>query len=166
MGVEMISPRRFTLPSIKQPPRTSSSNNHPMGGHNSRPAKKGDCILSMTDSTTSKGWARKTNFSKLGEEPIKATIRIEVAQKHAMNLLNAGVKDYSQWFPGAQNEVADALSRDGNRSDEELTRILKFFVLNRYRNTSRLFRSPARSPPGLHLFCRGCHRKRSYESDT
>ena len=43
--------------------------------------KEGDCILSMTDSTTSEGWARKTNFSECGEEPIEATIRIEVARK-------------------------------------------------------------------------------------
>ena len=41
--------------------------------------KKGDCILSMTDSTTSEGWARKTNFSELGADLIEATIRIEVA---------------------------------------------------------------------------------------
>jgi hypothetical protein len=36
--------------------------------------KKGDCTLSMTDSTTSKGWATRTNLSELGEEPIEATI--------------------------------------------------------------------------------------------
>ncbi len=89
--------------------------------------KRGDCILSMTDSTTSEGWARKTNFSELGEDPIEATIRIEVARKHATNLLNAEVKDYSQWFPGAQNQVADALSRDDDRTDEELTRILRTY---------------------------------------
>jgi hypothetical protein len=44
----------------------------------------------MMDSTTSEGWSRKTNFSELGEELIKATIRIEVAWKHAMNILEVG----------------------------------------------------------------------------
>ena len=32
---------------------------------------KGDCSLSMTDSTTSEGWSKKTNFSELGEEPLQ-----------------------------------------------------------------------------------------------
>ena len=41
----------------------------------------GDCALSMTDSTTSEGWQMKTNFSEENEDPIQATIRIEVARK-------------------------------------------------------------------------------------
>jgi hypothetical protein len=89
--------------------------------------KTGDCILSTTDSTTSEGWSKKTNFSKLGEDLIKATIRIEVAQKHVMKLLEVGVKDYNQWFPGTKNQVADALSWDDNRSNDELTCILQSF---------------------------------------
>ena len=57
----------------------------------------------MMNSTMSEGWARKTNFSELGEEPIEANKRIVVVRKHATNLLEAGVKDYSEWFPGAKN---------------------------------------------------------------
>jgi hypothetical protein len=30
----------------------------------------GDCTLSMTDSTTAKGWMQKSNFVKKGEDPI------------------------------------------------------------------------------------------------
>ena len=81
----------------------------------------------MTDNTTSEGWLKRTNFSELGEDPIQATVSKEVARKHATNLLEAGVKDYSQWFPGDKNRVADALSRDDDRNDEELTHILKTF---------------------------------------
>jgi hypothetical protein len=40
-----------------------------------------------------------------------------------MNLLEAGVKDYSQWFPGSENQVADALSRDDDLPDDKLIRI-------------------------------------------
>ena len=40
--------------------------------HNGR-LKQGDCSLSMTDSTTSEGWTRKTNFREDGKEPIQAT---------------------------------------------------------------------------------------------
>jgi hypothetical protein len=35
--------------------------------------------------------------------------------------------DYSQWFPGKKNVVADSLSRDDDRTDEELTFIYKTF---------------------------------------
>jgi hypothetical protein len=34
----------------------------------------GACALSMTDSTTSEGWLCKTNFSKLKDYPIQATV--------------------------------------------------------------------------------------------
>jgi hypothetical protein len=41
--------------------------------------KNQDCILSMTNSTTAEGWLKKSNFSKLGESPIQASVRIEAA---------------------------------------------------------------------------------------
>ena len=66
-----------------------------------------------TDSTTSEGWTRKTNFREDGEEPIQeATVRIKIARSHATRLLNNNIKDYSQWFAGKENDVADALSRE------------------------------------------------------
>jgi hypothetical protein len=54
-----------------------------------------DCSLSMTDSTTSKGWMQKTNF-KEDENRIQATIRIEVAQSHTARFMNHGIHKYSQ----------------------------------------------------------------------
>ena len=89
---------------------------------------RGDCSLSMTDSSTSEGWQKKTNFSEENEDPIQATIRIEVARKHAMLLLENGIKNYSQWFEGKANDVSDSLSRDDDRSDEELTNLLHSHV--------------------------------------
>ena len=86
---------------------------------------KGDCALSMTDSTTSEGWLRKSNFIEDGEDPIQATIRIEVARLHATHYLSNEIREYSQWFRGADNNVADALSRDNDRTDDELTQILR-----------------------------------------
>ena len=41
-----------------------------------------------------------------------------------MLLLENGVKNYSQWFEGKANDVSDSLSRDDDRSDEELTNLL------------------------------------------
>ena len=89
--------------------------------------KKGDCFLSMTDSSTSEGWLKISNFSELGEDPIQAEVRIEVCRSDAKRKLEFEVKDYSQWFPGDHNDVSDALSRDDDRSDEELIRLLYKF---------------------------------------
>ena len=71
----------------------------------------GDCVLSMTDSTTLAGWIRKTNFKEEGDNvnPIEATVQIEIAHHHAMLFINANIKEYLQWFEGKWNQVADAL---------------------------------------------------------
>ena len=82
----------------------------------------------MTDSSTSGGWARKTNFKEDGEDQIQATVRIEVARGHAKRLMDAQVKDYSQWFPGKENDVSDSLSRDDDRDVDELTKHLRTSV--------------------------------------
>jgi hypothetical protein len=43
----------------------------------------GDCALSMTDSTMAKGWMKKSNFSKAGDNPIQALTCIDAARKYA-----------------------------------------------------------------------------------
>jgi hypothetical protein len=83
--------------------------------------KPGDCALSMTESTTSEGWHRKTNFSKLGDDPTQATVRLEAARMHARNYMALGFWDHSQWFPGKDNIIANALYQDDKLSDKELT---------------------------------------------
>ena len=88
----------------------------------------GDCSLSMTDSSTSEGWSYKTNFKEDAEEPIQATVRLEVARDHSHRFMENSIKDYSQWFPGRDNDVSDALSRDDDRDDEELISVLNTFV--------------------------------------
>ncbi len=77
---------------------------------------KSDCALSMTDNITSEGWLKKMNFINDGEEPIEATIRLEGARHHATNYLLEGIQEYSQWIRGADNNIADALSRNDDRS--------------------------------------------------
>ena len=64
----------------------------------------------MTDSSILEGWSRKTNFKEYGEEPIQATVRLEVARGHNCYFMENGIKDYSQWFPGKENDMSDALS--------------------------------------------------------
>jgi hypothetical protein len=63
----------------------------------------------MMDSTTSKGWTCKTNF-KEDHDGIQATIKIQVAREHATRFLTHKIREYSQWFPGRINNMADALS--------------------------------------------------------
>ena len=53
--------------------------------------KEGDYALSMTDSTTSEGWTRKTNFKK-GLDHVKASVRIEVVRGHATRYMNHGIR--------------------------------------------------------------------------
>ena len=89
--------------------------------------KNQDCVLSMTDSTTAEGWLKKSNFSELGESPIQVSARIEACWKQATLFMSLGIKCYNQWFAGERNQVSDALSRDDDRSDEELTSMIKFF---------------------------------------
>ena len=88
----------------------------------------GDCSLSMTDSTTAEGWMHKTNFRESDEDQEQIDVRIEAARKFAMEFTEHGIRSYSQWFPGKENIVADALSRDDDRSNEELTSILYRFA--------------------------------------
>jgi hypothetical protein len=75
----------------------------------------GDCALLMTDSTTAKGWMKKLNFSKAGDNPIQASTCVNAARKYAQVFLDADIKGYSQWFAGERNNVAD----------ESLTRVTK-----------------------------------------
>jgi hypothetical protein len=113
--------------------------------------KEGDCSLSMMDSTTSEGWTRKTNF-KEDEHGIQATIRIEVARSHAFRFMTHRIREYSQWFPGIKNQVADALSRDMDRTDEELTQILFTHVPSQMPNSFKIVPIvPLPCPTKLHL---------------
>ena len=79
----------------------------------------------MTNSTTAKGWLRKSNFTELGEDPIQASVRIKAARVQATLFMLLGLKSYSQWFEGKKNEISDALPRDKDRNNEELTLIIK-----------------------------------------
>ena len=89
--------------------------------------KPGDYSVSMMDSSTSEVWSCKTNFKEDGEDPIQATIRLEVARGHARSFMDNNIKDYSQWFPNKENDVSGALSQDNDRRNEELIQILKTF---------------------------------------
>lgn len=86
--------------------------------------QRGDCALSMTDSTTSAGWLQKSNFGEDDDDEVQVAARIAVARAHARRYMNHEIREYSQWFPGKENCVADALSRDFHLSDDDLTHLI------------------------------------------
>jgi hypothetical protein len=77
----------------------------------------------MTDSVTAEGWLKKSNFSKLWESKTQSSVRIEAARMQATLFMSLGIKNYSQWFKGESSKDSDALSRDNNRDNKELTNI-------------------------------------------
>ncbi len=103
-----------------------------------------DCATLMTNSTTAEGWLRKSNFTELGESPTQASVRIEAARKFATLMIEFGIKLYSQWFRGPVNEVADALSRDNDRSDEELTHVIKTFCSSQVPSHFKILQLPSK----------------------
>ena len=82
----------------------------------------------MTDSSTSEGWLRKSNFKEVRENPIQATIRLEVSRSGAKRIMENKIKNYSQWFRSWINDVSDALSWDDDRKDNELINIFRSFT--------------------------------------
>ena len=67
------------------------------------------------------------------------------AEKMPKKKFEFKVKDYSQWFSGVQNKVADALSRDDDRSIEELRKILKMFCASQIPSHFKIVLLPAES---------------------
>jgi hypothetical protein len=92
--------------------------------------KRGDCALSITNSSTSAGWLHKTIFREfIGEntDSVQSRVRIYIARHHSTLFLKAGIKEYShsQWFSGWENNAVDALLCDFDCSDDKLTKILR-----------------------------------------
>jgi hypothetical protein len=93
--------------------------------------RPGDCCLSQTDSTTTAGWLKKSNFNSDPElDPtapdhnIQAAVREEVCRKHATLLLESELCEFANWIPGEANPVSDSFSRDDNVPDSDLTKLL------------------------------------------
>jgi hypothetical protein len=84
----------------------------------------------MTDSSTSEGWTRKSNFkidpidADCDFDPIEAEVRTDICRHFAELTLDNKFCHYTVWFKGEENDGSDALSRDDNRSNEELTHLL------------------------------------------
>jgi hypothetical protein len=104
----------------------------------------GDCALSMTDSTTAKGWMKKSNFSEAGDNPIQALTCVNAARKYAQVFLDVDVKGYSQWFAGKRNNFADALSQEWQRTNKNHTSILRSVFPNQMPNHFKILQIPSK----------------------
>ena len=119
----LVHPQAFKIQGIKQLVRTPGSIYFTVDRHYRGTFETTRLCSIDDDSTTAEGWLQKSNFSKLKDSKVQSLVRIEAAQKQANLFMLLGLKSYSQWFKGECNEVADTLSMDDNRSDEDLTNI-------------------------------------------
>jgi hypothetical protein len=94
----------------------------------------GMCKLSFSDSMTSTGWMKKSNFytdpepeedGTLTVDPIEAEVRMDVCRHHALLCLENEIRDFSQWIKGTDNPVTDSLSRDHHLTDLQLSYLLR-----------------------------------------
>jgi hypothetical protein len=85
--------------------------------------KQGDCALLMTNSTTPKGWMKKSDFDEYSNDPIQVMTCVDAARQYTQLFMDADAKGYSQWCIGKQNNIADPLSQDWHRNNGKLTSI-------------------------------------------
>ncbi len=71
-------------------------------------------------------------------------VQLTTARQLAITILEAESCLYSQWFPGAQNEVSDACSRDFHLTDNELTQLMLTSVPNQVPFGFKLFQLPSK----------------------
>ena len=73
--------------------------------------KKEDCILAIGDNTSAMGWLRRSNFRQKDDTDTSWTVKQQLGRHLATLTLNADITLYKQWLKGADNQVADSLSR-------------------------------------------------------
>ena len=87
------------------------------------------CILAMGDSTTAAGWLKKSNFKYSDNESQAMTeAKLKLARDHALRLMSNKCSDYSQWFKGDHNDLADSLSRDHHIPTNILTQLFHISI--------------------------------------
>ena len=78
------------------------------------------CVLSLSDSSSVVSWLHKSNH-----DPNSSPIHNELARWHARTLMKFNACDYSQHIAGAENHVADSLSRDFHLPNDKLLGLFK-----------------------------------------
>ena len=101
-----------------------------------------DCILSMTDSSTSEGWHKKTNFktdpidADCEFDPEEAQVHTKISRHFAEICVENKLVHFAQWFAGKENDVSDALSRATTDQMKNLLTFCTYIFPNRCPNIS------------------------------
>lgn len=82
------------------------------------PWRADDVMLCQGDSSSATGWIARSSFGD--EEPL----HLAIARAMASYLMEHRIAHYAQWFPGKENLVADALSRDFHLDDNALSSLI------------------------------------------
>ena len=112
-----------------------------------------DCILGMGDNTASMGWLRRSNFREKNAHDVEWLAKQKIARKLAEIVLETESCLYRQWFKGAENAVADSLSRDSYYLNYNTHCLLPPL---RLQTTCTSVQCPARSSPSSHRLCCYC----------
>ncbi len=88
---------------------------HQVGG----PWAEDEVLLCQGDSSSASGWITRSSF---GDE---CPLHLAIARTMAKYMSDHRLQHYSQWFPGKENSIADALSRDFWLEDEDAVDFLK-----------------------------------------
>jgi hypothetical protein len=88
---------------------------HQVGG----PWTEDEVLLCQGDSSSASGWITRSSF---GDE---CPLHLAIARTMAKYMSDHRLQHYSQWFPGKENSIADALLRDFWLDDEDVVDLLK-----------------------------------------
>ncbi len=125
-----------------------------------------DCALLMTDSTTTKGWMKKSNFSKTGNDPIQALTCINAAWKKRKYFWMQTWRDIASGLWGREI-MSRTLSQESGKG---LTKVLPQFCAPssqiRCQTISRYYQYPARSVAGWFHCCSDCPWASGYRRNT
>ena len=88
----------------------------------SSPVPPCSILLLQSDSSSAVGWLHRSNFDD------STPLHFHISRAHAHLMLSHGCGLYSQWFPGAENLVADSLSRDFHLGDSTLLNLLHLSI--------------------------------------
>ncbi len=159
--------RWLALLHVKQSAWVPHGNNHAVDRHCWRmPQPKG--LRTVDDRQHNK--RRLDEIIKLQQDwqwPHPSIHLHQRGKKKVQVFLDTDMKGYSQWFVGKRNNVVDALLREWQRTNKNLTSILRSPSSHiRCQTISRYYQYPARSVAGWSHCCINCPWASSYGRNT
>ena len=114
-------------------------------------------LICRGDSSSASGWI--TRSSCFGDD---CSLHLSIAWTTAKYMSDHRLQHYLQWFPGKENSVADALSRDFWLGDEDVVNFLKHNFAHQIHRAFESFSSRSQLLQTLARCCGCCPRLSSY----